>query len=211
VPLTRYTAVLAATLVLLVGCKPLDAAEPAASGSADVTQVRQQLDGLTVAEPLSMAGYSRDRFRHWIDQGHGCDTRDLVLQRQGQNVSVTSTCKITGGSWLSPYDATTYTDPQKLDIDHLVPLADAWRSGAKNWTDSQRQDFANDLTRPQLLAVSLTQNRAKGDQDPSQWKPPNHGFWCQYAEDWVTVKYFWKLTVTTAEKTALTDMLGTCA
>jgi len=59
--------------------------------------------------------------------------------------------------------------------------------------------------------VSLTQNRAKGDQDPSQWKPPNHDFWCQYAEDWVTVKYFWKLTVTVAEKTALTDMLGTCA
>ncbi len=210
-PLTRYTAVLAATLLLLVACKPLDAPEPAASGTADVSEVRQQLDGLTVAEQLSMAGYSRDRFPHWIDQGHGCNTRDLVLERQGQNVSATSTCKITSGSWLSPYDGVTYTDPQKLDIDHLVPLADAWRSGAKNWTDSQRQDFANDLTRPQLLAVSLTQNRAKGDQDPSQWKPPNHGFWCQYAEDWVTVKYFWKLTVTAAEKAALTDMLGTCA
>ncbi len=209
-PLTRFTAALAAAL-LLAACKPLDATAPAASGSADAGQVRQQLDGLAAAEPLSMAGYSRDRFRHWIDQGHGCDTRDLVLRRQGQNVSVTSTCKITSGSWLSPYDGATYTDPQKLDIDHLVPLADAWRSGAKNWTDAQRQDFANDLTRPQLLAVSLAQNRAKGDQDPSQWKPPNRGFWCQYAENWVTVKDFWKLTVTTAEKAALTDMLGTCA
>ena len=121
------------------------------------------------------------------------------------------TCTISAGSWVSAYDAVTYTDPRKLDIDHLVPLADAWRSGARTWTDDQRQDFANDLTRPQLIAVSLTQNRAKGDQDPSQWKPPNRDFWCQYAEDWVTVKYFWKLTVTVAEKAALTDMLGTCA
>ena len=148
---------------------------------------------------------------HWIDQGNGCNTRDLVLKRQGQGVLVNGTCKITAGSWVSAYDAVTYTDPRKLDIDHLAPLADAWRSGARTWTDDQRQDFANDLTRPQLIAVSLTQNRAKGDQDPSQWKPPNRDFWCQYAEDWVTVKYFWKLTVTVAEKAALTDMLGTCA
>ena len=92
----------------------------------------------------------------------------------------------------------------------MVPLADAWRSGASGWTDARRQDFANDLTRPQLIAVSSTTNRAKGDQDPSQWKPPNRDFWCQYAEDWIAVKRYWALTVTAAEKTALTDMLGAC-
>jgi hypothetical protein len=157
-----------------------------------------------------MTGYSRTRFPHWIEQGGGCNTRDLVLKRQGQGVTSTADCKITHGTWLSPYDNQNYTDPQKLDVDHLVPLADAWRSGANGWTDAKRQDFANDLTRPQLIAVSLTQNRAKGDQDPSQWKPPNHGYWCRYAEDWITVKRYWALTVTAAEKTALTDMLGTC-
>ena len=207
----RVFAVLCTLVLALAGCKPLAAAPPATSGSADPTQVKQQLAELVMGGPLSMAGYSRARFPHWIDQGNGCNTRDLVLKRQGQGVLVNGTCKITAGSWMSAYDAVTYTDPRKLDIDHLVPLADAWRSGARTWTDDQRQDFANDLTRPQLIAVSLTQNRAKGDQDPSQWKPPNRDFWCQYAEDWVTVKYFWKLTVTVAEKAALTDMLGTCA
>jgi uncharacterized protein DUF1524 len=195
----------------LTGCTVVAAPAPAAPGSGDPTQIRQELDALVLGEPLSMAGYSRARFPHWIEQGDGCNTRDVVLKRQGRGVvAAAGSCRITSGSWRSPYDGITYTDPQKLDIDHLVPLADAWRSGARNWTDSQRQDFANDLTRPQLLAVSLTQNRAKGDQDPSQWKPPSHDFWCQYAEDWVAVKYFWKLTVTAAEKSALTDMLGTC-
>jgi len=87
---------------------------------------------------------------------------------------------------------------------------DAWRSGASKWTDEQRTQFANDLARPQLLAVSLSQNRSKGDQDPSQWKPPNYAYWCTYAERWIAVKVYWKLTVTQAEKIALGDMLGTC-
>ncbi len=203
-------------MLALAGCTGLGAGlapstAPSGAGSADPAQVRQELATLTVAAGQSMAGYSRTRFPHWIDQGHGCNTRDLVLERQGTGVSVTATCKITHGTWVSPYDGMTWTDPQKVDIDHLVPLANAWRSGANAWTDAKRQEFANDLTRPQLIAVTLTQNRAKGDQDPAQWKPPNHAFWCQYAEDWVAVKHFWALTITVAEKTALTDMLGTCA
>jgi hypothetical protein len=208
----RLFAFLAAALLTVTGCQPLDTGTPAPGFSAgDQKQAQQQLAELIMGDPQSMAGYSRTRFPHWIQQGAGCDTREVVLKRQGQGVvAAAGTCKVTAGSWLSPYDGKTYTDPQQLDIDHMVPLANAWRSGAGKWTDDQRQDFANDLTRPQLIAVSLTQNRAKGDQDPSQWKPPNHDYWCQYAEDWVAVKYFWKLTVTVTEKAALTDMLGTC-
>lgn len=211
----RVFAVVLAALLTLTGCTGLGTVEPTTSASgapgADPAGSRQQLAELTVGVAQSMAGYSRDRFPHWIEQGGGCNTRDLVLKRQGQGVVASATCKITKGTWSSVYDNLSYTDPQKLDVDHLVPLADAWRSGANKWTDAKRQDFANDLTRPQLIAVSLTQNRSKGDQDPSQWKPPNRGFWCQYAEDWITVKHFWALSVTAAEKTALTDMLGTCA
>jgi hypothetical protein len=207
----RVFAVLVTLVLALAGCKPIALAAPGSSTAADPTQAKQQLAELTLGNPLSMAGYSRTRFPHWIEQGDGCDTRDVVLKRQGQGVvAAAGSCKISRGSWVSPYDGVSYTDPQKMDIDHLVPLANAWRSGAKNWTDDQRQDFANDLTRPQLIAVSLSQNRAKGDQDPSTWKPASHDYWCQYAEDWVAVKHYWKLTVTVAEKTALTDMLGTC-
>jgi Protein of unknown function (DUF1524) len=189
---------------------------PAAGGAGpagapvDVGAEQIRLAGLTVAAWGSMAHYSRDRFPQWISQGAGCDTRDKVLERDGQGVTATGECTITAGTWVSPYDGRTVTDPQGLDIDHLVPLADAWRTGAADWTDAEREKFANDLTRPQLLAVSASSNRSKGDQDPSQWKPPSHAYWCRYAASWIEVKSYWRLTVTTAEKDALAGMLGTC-
>lgn len=157
-----------------------------------------------------MKGYSRDRFPHWASQGDGCDTRDLVLERDGTNVRVTDACKITSGRWTSPYDGKTFTVPQQLDIDHMVPLANAWRSGADAWDDPKRGTFANDLARPQLLAVSTATNRAKGDQDPSLWLPPDRGYWCQYAERWIAVKGYWRLTVTSREKSKLLEILGGC-
>ena len=102
-----------------------------------------------------MAGYTREKFPHWVGQGDGCDTRDVVLKRDGNSVPADADCKVTSGTWYSPYDDKDLTDPKALDIDHMVPLAAAWRSGANKWTDEQRKEFANDLTRPQLFAVSL--------------------------------------------------------
>jgi hypothetical protein len=180
------------------------------SGSSTGGGGTASLNALTVAAAGSMSGYSREKFSHWTGQGSGCDTRDVVLKRDGKNVKATADCKITSGSWHSPYDDKDLTDPQALDIDHMIPLAAAWRTGAAKWTDEQRKEFANDLTRPQLFAVSLQSNRAKGDQDPSTWKPPNRSYWCTYAQNWVTVKTYYKLSVTQAEKTALADMLATC-
>lgn len=189
------------------GCvPPADAPAPAASASGESTRLLGQL---TVASAGSMKGYSRDRFPHWRKTGKNCNVRDSVLQRDGTQIKL-SGCNVVGGQWVSAYDDRTLTDPAQVDIDHIVPLANAWRSGADEWDDNRRGDFANDLTRPQLLAVSATTNRAKGDQDPSRWKPPNREYWCRYAEDWIAVKHFWRLTVTPAEKTALADMLGTC-
>jgi hypothetical protein len=201
-------------VLALAGCTGSATSSPSATAGANSGTnpgaARQELSALVVSEAQSMAGYTRERFPHWSGQGNHCDTRDVVLKRDGQGVVTDAECKITKGSWLSVYDNMSYTDPQKLDVDHVVPLANAWRSGANKWTDPKRQEFANDLTRPQLRAVSASQNRAKGDQDPSQWKPANRAFWCRYAQDWITVKHFWGLTVTAAEKTALNDMLGTC-
>lgn len=156
-----------------------------------------------------MRGYSRERFPHWRDTGTNCDVRDSVLKRDGEDIRL-SGCNVVAGHWESVYDGRTFTDPSDVDVDHMVPLANAWRSGANEWDDAKRGDFANDLTRPQLIAVSATSNRAKGDQDPSQWKPANRSYWCKYAESWVTVKHHWRLTVTSAEKAALSDMLEGC-
>ena len=183
-------------------------ASPTPSTSASAA--KSELGDLKIAKPLSMSGYSREKFPHWINQGNDCDTREVVLKRDGSGVKENSECHPTSGKWVSKYDDKTFTDPDGLDIDHLVPLANAWRSGAATWSTARREAFANDLKDPQLIAVSASSNRSKGDQDPSQWKPPSEAFWCQYARDWIAVKYRWHLTITSAEKSALTDMLGRC-
>ncbi|MEV0152532.1 HNH endonuclease family protein [Micromonospora sp. NPDC050686] len=190
------------------GCVPVDPDQPEATPTVN-GNVRQQLDQLTVAKEGPMRGYSRSRFPHWRDTGKNCDVRDSVLKRDGEGIRL-SGCNVVGGRWESAYDGKVLSDPIEVDIDHTVPLAAAWRSGAADWDDAKRGNFANDLTRPQLIAVSRTSNRAKGDQDPSRWKPPNRSYWCTYAESWVTVKHYWRLTVTTAEKAALADMLEDC-
>jgi hypothetical protein len=212
---SRVALALLAVAAVFAGGASCEVTSTSAPGSTAPTSsaggsASQQLTALKVAPNGSMSGYSREQFPHWKGQGGGCDTRDVVLKRDGKDVKATADCKITSGSWLSVYDGKTFTDPQQLDVDHMVPLAAAWRSGASKWTEEQRSEFANDLTRPQLIAVSASSNRAKGDQDPSQWKPPNRDYWCTYAQHWIAVKSHWQLTITKAEQTALGDMLGTC-
>ncbi|WP_239082639.1 HNH endonuclease family protein [Actinoplanes teichomyceticus] len=170
-----------------------------------------QLNTLTVAAEANAGTYDRDLFPHWITISGTCNTRETVLERDGSGVVVSSSCAATSGSWYSPYDGATWTAAADLDIDHVVPLAEAWRSGASAWTTSKRQSFANDLTRPQLIAVTDDVNQTKGDQDPSTWQPSLSSYRCTYARMWIAVKYYWGLTLQSAEKTALQGMLNTCA
>lgn len=186
-----------------------DGAQP---GSASSAPAAEQLAGLQVAAEGSMDGYSRDRFEHWISApqaGKNCNTREAVLRRDGENVAVNDSCAATAGTWHSVYTGGTVTEDSDVDIDHMVPLAEAWRSGASKWTDARRKQFANDMALPQLVAVDSSSNRAKGDKDPSEWKPVE-ATWCGYATDWVTVKRTYGLTITSAEKSALGEMLGRC-
>jgi len=210
-PWHRGIAGLGITLLLAgaAGCDVLDEVAVGPTGPASAGEAAELLDQLTVASAGGMRGYSRARFPHWSRTGDNCDVRDTVLDRDGTGVHLDG-CDVVGGEWHSGYDARTLTDPSDVDIDHMVPLANAWRSGADAWDPERRREFANDLDRPQLFAVSASSNRAKGDQDPSQWQPPNRDYWCTYAEDWIVVKHHWELSVTTAEKTTLSDMLETC-
>ena len=116
----------------------------------------------------------------------------------------------TSGSWYSVYDGATWTAASDLDIDHLVPLAEAWDSGADSWTTAQRQAFANDLTRPQLIAVTDNVNQSKSDQDPAEWMPSVTSYACTYVRAWVQVKYYYDLSIDSAEKTKLTSVLSGC-
>lgn len=205
----RIPAVVLGALLLLSACGGSPLSKPSGPPQANAGNARTSLESLKVAEHRSMTGYSRDRFPHWRKAGSNCDVRDTVLARDGKDVKKDG-CNVTSGVWLSLYDGVTVTSPTEVDIDHMVPLANAWRSGADAWDDDKRGDFANDLDRPQLFAVTASSNRSKGDQDPSQWKPPSPAYWCQYAKDWILVKSYWQLTVTKAEKSALAEMLGTC-
>jgi hypothetical protein len=90
-------------------------------------QAQTQLAGLTVAAQGPQTGYSRDLFPHWITQSGACNTRETVLKRDGTGVVTDSACASTSGTWRSPYDGATWTAASDVDIDHMVPLSNAWK------------------------------------------------------------------------------------
>jgi hypothetical protein len=204
---TLVAATVAAVAVATLAAVPAQATPP---GIPSKASAQSQLNALTVAAEGSTSGYSRDLFPHWITISGACNTRETVLRRDGGNVVVNSSCAATSGSWYSPYDGATWSNAADVDIDHVVPLAEAWRSGANSWTTSRRQSFANDLSRPQLIAVTDNVNQSKGDQDPSTWQPSRTAYRCTYAKMWIASKHYWGLRLQSAEKSALQTMLNTC-
>jgi len=198
------TAASAAALAL-VGPAP---AAHAATYSAPLYTAINDLVGATEVR----TGYDREKFPHWVDaDGDGCDTRREVLIAESETtVTVGSGCSLSGGRWFSYYDRVSWTDASRIDIDHMVPLAEAWDSGARNWTTAQRRSFANDLGdyRP-LVGVTDSVNQAKGDQDPATWLP-KYGK-CRYLREWVAVKLRWRLTVDTTERSAMKSLAASCS
>ena len=129
-------------------------------------------------------------------------------QKHGQGVQIDEDCSFVAGKWLDPYTGETFTDTADVDIDHVVPLANAWRSGASTWLTADRERYANDPG--VLLSTDDGANQEKGDKGPEAWKPPNRSYWCEYARRWVDIKSDWSLTVNEAERAALEEMLETC-
>lgn len=197
---------LATAATLLVGA-PAQASPPTPPSASTA---RSYLASLTVRAEGSSSGYDRDKFPHWISQGDSCNTREVVLERDGTNVVQNSSCAAVSGRWYSPYDGATWYAASDVDIDHVVPLAEAWRSGASSWTTSRRQSFANDLSRAQLIAVTDNVNQSKGDKDPAEWLPSRSTYRCTYARMWVWVKYYYDLTLDSAEKSTLSSILNGC-
>lgn len=157
------------------------------------------------------SGYSRELFKLWTTK-NGCTTRNQVLKDESLvPVKVTSRCAVVSGKWRSPYDNVVVTNPRGLDIDHVVPLQEAWGSGASKWNSDRRKNYANDLGySASLIAVTAHSNRSKGDDDIAEWQPENVKYLCTYATNWVSVKYRWKLAVDGREKTALQKIFKKC-
>lgn len=200
------------------GPRPDKALSPSHPGEADAA-----LDGLPVDNNGS-TGYSRSQWQHWDNVTTCWTVREEVLYRDASKGSLTmrdasgvptsnkaKACTITGGTWKDPYTGSTFTNPEDLDIDHLVPLGYAARHGGNSWDSDRKRDYANSLDAGHLLAVSASANRSKSDKGPSIWKPTNTATWCGYATAWVGVSSKWGLSTTAADKKALTEMLSKCS
>ena len=184
----------------------------AAPGDTVTLPVRDALAALPV-QTEDRAGYERTKFKHWTDADkNGCNTRAEVLLEEAVTAPVQGpNCSLTGGSWYSPYDDRYLDSASKLDVDHLVPLAEAWDSGASQWTAKKRESYANDLDDARdLIAVSAASNRSKADKDPSEWLPPFAGYQCRYDIDWIADKTRWGLSIDATERDALTRQLADC-
>ena len=209
------TATLAAVLTALLMPAHIAAAAPpgpAAPGDTVTLPVRDALEALPVrAEDTS--DYSRDAFKHWVDADRdGCTARAEVLKAEAVVAPQQGArCALSGGEWYSEYDDTYVEGPRGLDIDHRVPLGEAWESGAADWSADEREAYANDLEDPRaLIAVTAGSNRAKGKKDPAEWQPPYVGNSCTYNTDWVAVKTRWGQSIDPVEKAAITDQLNRC-
>ena len=205
-PLLVFPA-LALALSVPIGSNPASAAQSVAPAAA--------ANALTVLATIPIvpehpAGYVRTLFNIWIDaDGNGCNTRQEVLVTESLTPATTgSSCRILSGSWFSPYDGVATRTASSFDIDHMVPLKEAWDSGAWAWTSDQRQAYANDLTDPRtLIAVSASANRSKSDRDPAQWLPSRSGYVCTYLANWISIKARWHLSMDRAENTAIASTL----
>lgn len=180
---------------------------PVATAASKVDPLRL-LNSLPVSNEVT-SGYNRDLFKHWSDlDSDGCDTREEVLINERISGSIVG-CKVVNGKWVSQYDGVTTTNPSTFDIDHFVPLKEAWDSGAWRWDSSTRERFANDQGYAlSLIAVSASSNRSKSDRDPSDWLPSENR--CLYAKSWIGVKFRWRLSVDSREKSKLRQLLSNC-
>ena len=167
------------------------------------------------AVPVDLPEYDRGTWRHWTDEDGDCQNARQEVLIVESSIAVTfqseDRCRVATGLWEGPYTGTTVDDPGNLDVDHMVPLENAHRSGGWQWSRERKREYANYLGyENHLIATTSGANRSKGSKGPEKWRPPLEDYWCTYATDWVSIKNEWGLTVTEDEYVALSEMLATC-
>ena len=194
-PSTIFATLLSLVTVAAAAIAPLPTGRISVMTALDRLEVRAEHSG----------GYARSKFGDWIDaDGDGLDTRAEVLIDESKTRVTISSRTVRTGRWVSLYDNLTWTDASDVDIDHVVALNEAWKSGAYLWSSSRRIAYANDLgVSWALRAVTDNVNMSKGDRDPSSWLPPYRAAICTYLAGWVAVKLRWKLSVDAAEKSSI--------
>ena len=170
------------------------------------------LEGIRLEPEFTGTSCERAKnFGDWAD-ADGEDTRQEVLIAESLvPVTRASNGKVVGGLWVGPYSGFVTKNPSSLDIDHMVPLCEAYESGAHAWNKERRKEFANSLATDQhLIATWLSTNRSKNKKDPADWLPPNRAYWCIYLNDWIAVKREWGLSMDQAEADTIRKGLRVC-
>ena len=163
----------------------------------------------------SIPKYDREEWNSWIDEDNDCqNTRHEVLQLEsfvGVLFTSTNECYVQSGKWFDPYNGEYFYFTSDLDIDHFIPLYNAHISGGWEWSEEKKTLFANNIEDPDMLiAVKNSTNRDKSASTPENWRPRNESYWCEYALDWIRIKYEWGLTATQSEWNNLLQMINLC-
>lgn len=214
--LVVVSAVVVAALVLVAA--PRAARARAAPIPGWLQSARLQLAHLPVRAAAPMTGYSREQFGPaWQDvDGNHCDTRDDILRRDLKQIvsKAGSRCVVARGTLHDPYTGKTIAfvrgvgTSTAVQIDHVVALGDAWRTGAAAWAPARRLGYAN--SRLVLLAVDGPANEAKGDDDASEWLPPQVTYRCRYVARQLSIKTHFRLWLTSSEHAAVAAVLAAC-
>lgn len=174
--------------------------------------LEEALQSLEIKTHAPKTGYSRDHFGGGWAEVNGCTTRDVILYRDLTDIRLEGGCTIVAGVLNDPYTGKrieySKSNPSAVQIDHVVPLSDAWQKGAQDLTPQARRQFANDPL--ELLAVDGPANQAKGDSDAAAWLPSNKRFRCEYIERQIKVKRTYGLWVSVPEKQAMQKVIGSC-
>ncbi len=187
---------------------PMDTSIKASGDAAEA------LENLPIKGRAAKTGYARTQFGDGWQSVAGCDTRNIILNRDLLDVRVDDTCRVLSGTLNDPYTGNIIiftrgeSSSQAVQIDHVVALSNAWQTGAQGLTPVQRVTLANDPL--ELLAVDGASNQQKSDGDAATWLPPNKSFRCQYVARQIAVKLKYQLWVTSAEKDAMTRVLRDC-
>lgn len=215
----KYAIVALATFAVVGGAVLLsrtshDPAPPDVSTSPVAIPTGTVVDNALTVSDVALPGYNRDLFGPaWADVDHnGCNQREDTIMRDtgASRTERRGVCRadMTGHPYIDPYTGATLTTPSQIQIDHVVALADAWRSGAAAWTPEQRKAYANDLT--VLWAVQAKANEDKSDKSPDQWLPPDPANRCEYQHRYVAIKIKYHLTITSATRRTLDTLAAMC-
>lgn len=188
--------------------------------SIPLEDAKTKLDRTPTLNPEKV-DYNRQEWKHWSYKERSCwNTREDILARDAKDIelldrvkqptdSKDNACYISGGRWIDPYSGVEIKKPRDLDIDHIVPLSYAARQGASTWDMATKESFANDAVN--LLSVSASENRAKSDSGPDDYMPTDETYHCNYSKMFINVIDKYNLSVTPADKRALSKGLKSCS